>query len=250
MVTGRFPHNHGIYNNCSQGETLQEELPAEEITYSELLNEAGYRLGHVGKWHIGRDMAGPRRGAFTTWARKASPSIDDSSACPRARRIRRTRSMPTIPNDEFSISGTEQLPVEGNLMYYFAEEGMRLLREYSDNQPFYLRVDFNGPHHPYVVPEPWASMYDPQQIPPWPNFHDTFENKPQVHLRHKFHRGVHNFTWEDWQPAVAKYFGYVSYLDSLFRQAPGIARRPWHPRRDARHLQYRPRRLYRQPRPV
>ena len=101
-------------------------------------------------------------------------------------------------------------------MYYFAEEGMRLLREYHNHQPFYLRVDFNGPHHPYVVPEPWASLYDPNEIPPWPNFYDTFENKPQVHLRHKFHRGVQDFTWEDWQPAVAKYFGYVSYLDSLF----------------------------------
>ena len=62
MVTGRYPHNNGIYNNCSQGETLQEELPAEEITYSELLNEADYRLGHVGKWHIGRENGPKTRG--------------------------------------------------------------------------------------------------------------------------------------------------------------------------------------------
>ena len=53
--------------------------------------------------------------------------------------------MPPILTKQFLISGTEQLPEEGNLMYYFAEEGMRLLREYDDQQPFYLRVDFNGP---------------------------------------------------------------------------------------------------------
>ncbi len=215
MVTGRYPHNNGIYNNCSQGETIREELPAEEITYSELLNEASYRLGHVGKWHIGRENGPKKRGFHDVGAE----SIAD---------YRRQLGLPVqpptppdalyayYPNDEFLISGTEQLPEEGNQMYYFAEEGMRLLREYADKQPFYLRVDFNGPHHPYVVPEPWASMYDPQQIPPWPNFHDTFENKPQVHIRHKFHRGVQDFTWEDWQPAVAKYFGYVSFLDALF----------------------------------
>ena len=45
--------------------------------------------------------------------------------------------MPPILTEEFLISGTEQLPEEGNLMYYFAEEGMRLLREYQDQQPFY-----------------------------------------------------------------------------------------------------------------
>ena len=215
MVTGRYPHNHGIYNNCSQGETLQEELPAEEITYSELLNEAGYRLGHVGKWHIGRN-GGPKTRGFHDVGAQDIAGYRRQLGLPARPPDPPDALYADYPNDEFIISGTEQLPVEGNLMYYFAEEGMRLLREYADNQPFYLRVDFNGPHHPYVVPEPWASMYDPKQIPPWPNFHDTFENKPQVHLRHKFHRGVHNFTWEDWQPAVAKYFGYVSYLDSLF----------------------------------
>ena len=215
MVTGRYPHNNGIYNNCSQPETLQEELPAEEITFSELLNEAGYRLGHVGKWHIGRKGEPKARGFHDVGAQ---------SIAGYRRQLGLPAQPPTPPdalyadyaNDTFIISGTEQMPEEGNLMYYFAEEGMRLLREYEHRQPFYLRVDFNGPHHPYVIPEPWASLYDPQQIPPWPNFHDEFENKPQVHIRHKFHRGVHNFTWADWQPAVAKYFGYVTYLDSLF----------------------------------
>ena len=215
MVTGRYSHNHGIYNNCHMDDSILVELPPEEVTYGELLNGLGYRLGHVGKWHIGRENGPTTRGSHDVGAQ----SIGD---------YRRQRGIPVIPptppdavyatypNEQFLISGTEQIPEEGNLMYYFAEEGMRLLREYDDQQPFYLRVDFNGPHHPYVVPEPWASLYDPQQIPPWPNFYDTLEKKPQVHTRHKHHRGVQNFTWEDWQPAVAKYFGYVSFLDSLF----------------------------------
>lgn len=215
MVTGRYPHNNGIYNNCSQGETIQEELTAEEITYSELLNEAGYRLGHVGKWHIGRDDGPKNRGFHDVGARDLA-GYRQQLGLPVKPPTPPDALYADYPNDEFIISGTEQLPVEGNQMYYFTEEGMRLLREYQDQQPFYLRVDYNGPHHPYVIPEPWASLYDPDKIPPWPNFYDTFENKPQVHLRHKFHRGVHNFTWEDWQPAVAKYFGYISYLDELF----------------------------------
>lgn len=215
MVTGRYPHNNGIYNNCSQGETIREELPAEEITYSELLNEAGYRLGHVGKWHIGR-AHGPKSRGFHDVGAESIADYRRQLGLPVKPPTPPDALYANYPNDEFIISGTEQLPVEGNQMYYFTEEGIRLLREYQDHQPFYLRVDYNGPHHPYVIPEPWASLYDPDEIPPWPNFYDTFENKPQVHLRHKFHRGVQDFTWEDWQPAVAKYFGYISYLDDLF----------------------------------
>ena len=62
MVTGRYSHNHGIYNNCHMDDSILVELPPEEVTYSELLNELGYRLGHVGKWHIGRENGPTTRG--------------------------------------------------------------------------------------------------------------------------------------------------------------------------------------------
>ena len=215
LATGRYSHNHGMQNNCHGDYAILDELPAEEVTFSELLNESGYRLGHVGKWHIGR-YTGPEARGFHDVGARNFPEYRRGLGIAAKPPPPEDAVFADFPNERFLISGTEQVPEEGNLMYYFANEGSRLLQEYREQQPFYLRIDFNGPHHPYVIPEPWASLYDPQQIPPWPNFYDTFENKPQVHLRHKYHRGVQDFTWEDWQPAVAKYFGYVTYLDALF----------------------------------
>ena len=33
------------------------------------------------------------------------------------------------------------------------------------DQPFFIWANFQDPHNPCVVPEPWASMYDPNEIP-------------------------------------------------------------------------------------
>jgi arylsulfatase A-like enzyme len=54
LLTGRYPHEHGILDNRS-------EFPADLPTYASALRGAGYRTGYVGKWHMGV-QAGPRPG--------------------------------------------------------------------------------------------------------------------------------------------------------------------------------------------
>ena len=46
MLTGQYPHKHGITNN-------QTEFPADVLTYANLLQAAGYTTGYFGKWHMG-----------------------------------------------------------------------------------------------------------------------------------------------------------------------------------------------------
>jgi uncharacterized sulfatase len=36
----------------------------------------------------------------------------------------------------------------------------------QQNRPFYVWSSFHDPHPPYIVPEPWASMYDPADMKP------------------------------------------------------------------------------------
>ena len=35
----------------------------------------------------------------------------------------------------------------------------------ADGRPLFAHVSFPDPHHPFTVPEPWASMYDPAAVP-------------------------------------------------------------------------------------
>ena len=46
MLTGQYPHKHGITNN-------QTDFPSDVETYATLLQDAGYTTGYFGKWHMG-----------------------------------------------------------------------------------------------------------------------------------------------------------------------------------------------------
>ena len=46
MLTGQYPHKHGITNN-------QTDFPSDVETYATLLQEEGYTTGYFGKWHMG-----------------------------------------------------------------------------------------------------------------------------------------------------------------------------------------------------
>lgn len=46
IITGRYPHN-------TDAEQLHWALPAEQITFTEKLMQAGYWTGAAGKWHLG-----------------------------------------------------------------------------------------------------------------------------------------------------------------------------------------------------
>ena len=52
MLTGQYPHKHGITNN-------QTDFPSDVVTYANLLQAAGYTTGYFGKWHMGTQVERP-----------------------------------------------------------------------------------------------------------------------------------------------------------------------------------------------
>ena len=52
LLTGRFPARAGVPGNVSSHKG-NAGMPTTEITIAEMMKEAGYATGHVGKWHLG-----------------------------------------------------------------------------------------------------------------------------------------------------------------------------------------------------
>ena len=74
-----------------------------------------------------------------------------------------------------------RLPPEVHSSQYIADRTIRLLDSAQrERRPFLAHVSFPDPHHPFTVPEPWASGYDPAAVP---------EPVP--------HRGRHMPSWYD-----------------------------------------------------
>lgn len=218
LLTGLYPHNHGMLNNSHETDAIQPNLPTELPTFGELLAEAGYTNYYVGKWHVGRDQ-GPEDFGFEY--RGGADRHHDAELAGDFESYREdlgvemgeTDLEDRIETDTGTlVAATDPAPVEATRPYYIAERAIEQLQE-GITEPFFLRVDLYGPHHPYVVPEPYASMYDLAEIEPPESYRETFCGKPQVHEQYLDYRGVRGFNWETWRKVIANYWGFMTLID-------------------------------------
>ncbi|KYH25834.1 sulfatase [Halalkalicoccus paucihalophilus] len=231
LLTGLYPHNHGMLNNCHEADAIQPNLPPDLPTFGEHLLEAGYTNHYVGKWHVGRDQ-GPENFGFQY--RGGADRHHDADLAGDFANYREELGVDVSEADLEDalytdtgtlVAATDPVPVEATRPYYIAQQAIEHLRE-GIAEPFFLRVDLYGPHHPYVIPEPYASMYDPDEIEPPESYRETYDGKPAVHEQYLDYRGVRGFDWETWSEAIAKYRGFMTLLDEqigrILEAAAGI----------------------------
>ena len=203
LMSGLYPHNHGVMINTHIAPAWCRGLSTDTPTFSERLKKAGYALDYAGKWHVHQDL-GPEEFGFDRHrqgrgARGVVPGTESTIG---------------FPGSDFAVAGTNPHSHEEGKTWQVTNVGLEMLRERArGDQPFFLRIDDVAPHFPNIVPEPYASMYDPASIPPWPNFDETFEGKPAAHLRKHREWHLEDKDWSWWQNVVAKYYGDVTLID-------------------------------------
>ncbi len=138
-------------------------------------------------------------------------------------------------NHAYDAFGAWDLPEEYHNSKWTADVAIAGIdRARKLGQPFLLDVNFQDPHNPCLVPEPWASMYDPERIPTFgykPGEPECFADKPAFYARVTDQPGPYAarnsdeglagsgnlahlaYTPEDTQRNAATYYGMVSLLD-------------------------------------
>lgn len=101
-------------------------------------------------------------------------------------------------------------------------------RAAETGDPFFLWASFPDPHPPYAVPEPWASMYDPEEMEPGavtpgehalnaPHFAKTQQAAPDFadwHRPHEAHGcASHLYPRAALKKDMAVYYGMMSFMD-------------------------------------
>ena len=69
VMTGRFPardriHGHLSDHGLNRARGMPDWLDPGAVTYTRLLQQAGYRVGHFGKWHLGNGPGAPEPSAY------------------------------------------------------------------------------------------------------------------------------------------------------------------------------------------
>lgn len=148
LLTGQYPlTNRVIVNDLP--------LPEDALTVGEVLRDAGYRTGYIGKWHLdgvprhGFTPPGPRRHGFDYWA---------VSNCQH-----------DYYHGYYYRDDPRQITIDG----YEPEHQTSLACDFlavDDPRPFALFLSWSPPHNPFdQVPAWYRDLYPPELIELLPN---------------------------------------------------------------------------------
>ncbi|MFB9165981.1 sulfatase-like hydrolase/transferase [Arthrobacter psychrochitiniphilus] len=232
LLTGLQPFEHGLLANYEWNSGHREELPDGLPTFSAALTEQGYRLGHVGKWHVGKDR-GPDYYGFEGIHLPGALNVFDD---PGYEGWLKANGYPDfhISNPVYTtradgsqghlIAGVTDQPTEATFEAFLADQTIAKLREFAagalqeesgaeDGTPFFLSCHIFGPHLPYLIPQQWYDMVDPSTIELPGSFAETFHGKPMVQQAYAEYWSTDCFTVDEWKKLTAVYWGYVAMID-------------------------------------
>jgi arylsulfatase A-like enzyme len=256
IITGSYPSQHGAW-------TLGTKLMENVHTVGEDFIENGYRTALVGKAHFQ-----PTKSTEEFPSLEALPLLQDIEFWKNYQetfygfeKIELLRNhtneywvgqhyvawmeekefdwkpyyLPPAGTMDKTIKYKWDLPEKYHYNAFITEKTNELLQQYQEeDESFFLWASFPDPHPPYLVPEPWASMYDPEKltIPEMvegehennpPHFKMTQEKSPDFSALRETGEGIHGYHShlipdEDRKKLVANYYGMISFMDNYIGQ--------------------------------
>jgi uncharacterized sulfatase len=195
LFTGLYPHSNGCWGNSMPlGDNVK--------TIGQRMKDYGFHTAYIGKWHLdGGDYFGIGR-CPEGWDEKywydmrcyLEEMSDEDRLWSRKPEIMKHRNV----TEEFTYA------------HKCSNKAIDFLTNHND-EDFLLVVSYDEPHHPFVCPEPFSSMYEDYEFPKSPNVQDRLEGKPE---HQKAWSG--NKMYEDKEALKIKhpyFFGCNSYVD-------------------------------------
>ena len=124
-------------------------LHPDEITIADVLSDAGYATGCIGKWHLGDHHPFlPTDHGFDSYF--GIPYSNDM----RPNNVHGSDRHPPLPlvRDDDVI---EEEPDQRDLTHRYTEEAITFIEEYAGEQPFFCYLAHTMPHVPLYVSEPF-----------------------------------------------------------------------------------------------
>jgi len=230
IMTGLYPHSHGVCSNVHNLGASVHELTDRPELLSRRMLALGYRCGYSGKWHLGTDS----EAAFGSANRPTLPKdvgfegqnfpghggggfrYPEYQAYLAEHGYRHEVIPPPQGRGKAfgCSSGLLNGPIESTVPYFLAQNSIELMeRARQAEQPFFVWHNFWGPHGPYFSTRGFYELYENVEIPEWPNYRwpSRAINAPhQV----KIHHDVQQLTWQDWAEAIRYYYAFTSLIDN------------------------------------
>ena len=222
LQTGLWPHNHKLIFNTARSNTRggREDPEPETLFFSHVLKEEGWRLAHVGKWHIGTDKHKPSEHGYDDlpyYPGYGYPAKHSHyGAYLKAQGVDGFRLLEEKrdPTGYRSYSGLQEGLQAASIPAYLASQTIEVIEQYSaGSDNFFISCNFWGPHAPYNITRKHYEMYRDADIAPWPNFDCDLSDKPGIITRYGEYWKTGWFTRENLPELIGQYYGYISLID-------------------------------------
>ncbi|MDR6553897.1 sulfatase-like hydrolase/transferase [Paenibacillus qinlingensis] len=148
LQTGLYPTETGCYRN-------KNPLPPDVRTMAHYFNDAGYKTGYIGKWHLADENPVPasKRGGYQYWL--GANALELSSEPYNA----------ILWDNE-----NQRVKLPGYRVDALTDAAVRFVNEHQDD-PFFLFLSFLEPHHQnrvddYVAPDGYRERFQSRYVPP------------------------------------------------------------------------------------
>jgi len=172
-----------------------------DYAWPRTLSDNGYKSVFLGKWGVHPELDATAFG-YDTYVSEAEYGEFVRSRYPDVR----------FENGFFGETNPIPL-VDSGTHWLAARAAEHLERLHAAGEPWHIAVHFKDPHLPCRPSDRFADMYDPQQVPEWDGFRESFAGKPYIQRQQLYNWGVEHYTWDDWAPVVARYYGMISQMD-------------------------------------
>ncbi|MDP4644971.1 MAG: sulfatase-like hydrolase/transferase [Opitutales bacterium] len=189
MLTGQYPCEHGVRD---YGGNLDPASP----NVLQQLKKAGYHRALFGKQHvIVEDAIGLH---YDEGEDYCLGNMDDH---------------PDYVSSWSSGTLTDDSP--WNVTERFTTAGIDYIdRRHASGEPFFLTLNYQDPHPYFTAPEPYASMFSPEQFELPENFRrKPVEGEPQRMSHWRENSRSLEATEDDFKKAMAMYCGQIRYVD-------------------------------------
>lgn len=152
LLTGRYQQRFGHETNPAYlPDDHEVGLPVGEVTLADVLKEAGYVTGAIGKWHLGAGAPfRPLRRGFDEFFGFLGGGHDYFESAE-----------PGAPAEEYTtalVDDGRRVELRGYLTDELARRAARFVRRHR-KRPFFLFLAFNAPHTPYQAPERYRKRF-------------------------------------------------------------------------------------------
>ncbi|WP_299782423.1 arylsulfatase [uncultured Formosa sp.] len=156
IMTGKYSMTTGVHDTYRGGAMMASS----EVTIAEILKDAGYSTGMIGKWHLGDNYPmRPQDQGFDFTLNHLSGGIGQYGDWPNTLKKDSSYFNPIL------WKNGKQVQTQGYCTNVLTEAAIDYVEDHKD-EPFFLYLSYNAPHGPLQLPQKYYDMYkdiDPDQ---------------------------------------------------------------------------------------